>query len=810
MKHFSQAIFLCCFFFLSQIAVSQNTVKGSLTDQKDQPVAYANVVLLEKDSITVYRGTVSEEDGSFSFENIAPDTYVLSASFIGYLRMHRQIEVNGDTNLGTLVLSEDIDSLEEITVTAKRPTVTKSIDRITFNVENTTLSTGNTYDILKRTPGVIESQGQLLVKNRPATVYINDRRVYLTQQELQQLLEGFSAENIRSVEVITNPPAKYDAEGGAILNIQTSRNISVGYKGSFNATGTFAVEPKYLVGTSQYYKNNWLNVFASYNLNTRTDYKNDESRIEFYRPNGSVDSRWLNGFERYTNTLSHNLNTILDFTLSERSALSLSANVQLTPKANSDIAGLTEIFNPQNQLDSLFTTESRLENEQENILLSATYTLELGEEASLSAVGNYLSYEDDQAQQVGTRYFSSAGDLLNSNSFRTIAGQSTDIYTGRIDFSGSPGSTAFETGVKYSGITSRSGQDFFGANVSAQQSTGELSDEFDYDENIYAAYASISKDWEKWSIKGGLRGEYTDVTGISRSLGPVNDQEYFELFPTFYVMHTPGENHSFGVDYSRRIERPRFQSLNPYRYFLNENNYNVGNPNLRPSISNKINFNYTFKNKLSFDLYWDRANDATAMLPFQDNENRVLRTVNANMDFEQQFSLDVQFYDYIRDWWYLYVYSSVFYMQADFFAFESDNQIVTNDMISTYISAQNYFTFSKDRTFSGELTGSYLPNFVSGSYRFEEPQYIISAGLRKSFFDNRLIASVNVDDIFNRQNIPLTSQYLNQNNSFYVREGETRRLRFGLIYKFGNFRLRDNQRAINTEEGERLQEATRM
>lgn len=810
MKHFSQAIFLCCFFFLSQIAVSQNTVKGSLTDQKDQPVAYANVVLLEKDSITVYRGTVSEEDGSFSFENIAPDTYVLSASFIGYLRMHRQIEVNGDTNLGTLVLSEDIDSLEEITVTAKRPTVTKSIDRITFNVENTTLSTGNTYDILKRTPGVIESQGQLLVKNRPATVYINDRRVYLTQQELQQLLEGFSAENIRSVEVITNPPAKYDAEGGAILNIQTSRNISVGYKGSFNATGTFAVEPKYLVGTSQYYKNNWLNVFASYNLNTRTDYKNDESRIEFYRPNGSVDSRWFNGFERYTNTLSHNLNTILDFTLSERSALSLSANVQLTPKANSDIAGLTEIFNPQNQLDSLFTTESRLENEQENILLSATYTLELGEEASLSAVGNYLSYEDDQAQQVGTRYFSSAGDLLNSNSFRTIAGQSTEIYTGRIDFSGSPGSTAFETGVKYSGITSRSGQDFFGANVSAQQSTGELSDEFDYDENIYAAYASISKDWEKWSIKGGLRGEYTDVTGISRSLGPVNDQEYFELFPTFYVMHTLGENHSFGVDYSRRIERPRFQSLNPYRYFLNENNYNVGNPNLRPSISNKINFNYTYKNKLSFDLYWDRANDATAMLPFQDNENRVLRTVNANMDFEQQFSLDVQFYDYIRDWWYLYVYSSVFYMQADFFAFESDNQIVTNDMISTYISAQNYFTFSKDRTFSGELTGSYLPNFVSGSYRFEEPQYIISAGLRKSFFDNRLIASVNVDDIFNRQNIPLSSQYLNQNNSFYVREGETRRLRFGLIYKFGNFRLRDNQRAINTEEGERLQEATRM
>ena len=143
-----------------------------------------------------------------------------------------------------------------------------------------------TFDILKRTPGVIVSQGNLLVKNRPATVYINDRKVYLSSQELQQLLEGFSAENIKSVEVITNPPARYDAEGGAILNIKTSKNISIGYKGSLNASNTIAIEPKYNIGTSHYYKTDWLNMYLSYNYNDRDLYKNDESFIEYYTPNG--------------------------------------------------------------------------------------------------------------------------------------------------------------------------------------------------------------------------------------------------------------------------------------------------------------------------------------------------------------------------------------------------------------------------------------------------------------------------------------------------------------------------------------------
>lgn len=802
--------FSLLFVLVSLQLFSQNVIKGSVIDQNEDPVAFANVVLMENDSTTVYKGAVSDEQGQFVLEDVADNDYVLVVSFIGFTPDIRRIEINGDTNPVSVVLSEDSAALDEVTVNARRPQITRSIDRITFNVENSTLSTGNTYEILKRTPGVIVSQGQLLVRNRPATVYINDRKVYLTQQELQQLLEGFSGVNVRSIEVIINPPAKYDAEGGAILNIQTSKNPSIGYKGSFNASNTIAIVPKYQVGTSQYYKNDWINVFASYNFNSRYDYKKDESRIEYYQPGGAVDSRWFEEFERDSRTFSHNINTILDFPLNDRSSLSLSANILLTPKADSDNRGLTEIYNAQNSLDSLFTTNSMLNNDQDNILLNATYDTEIGEKgAALSAGANFIIYDDNRFQDLNTTYFSAEGDILNANAFSTIAGQKSNIYTGKIDVSAPWGSANLETGIKYSGISSTSGMDFFYTNEGARLLYDELSDEFEYNENIYAGYVSVEKDWGNWSLKGGLRGEYTDVDGNSISLGLVNTQEYLELFPTFYLMHIPNENHSFGIDYSRRIVRPRFQSLNPYRYFINENNYNVGNPNLMPSISNKINLNYTFKNKLSFDLYWDRADDSPALLSFQNNENRVLRTVNVNMDFEQQFSLDISFYDYIKEWWFLSVYSSVFYMQADFFALESGNQIVTNEVFSTFLQAMNYLTLSQDRTFSAELGVYYLPDFISGSYDYGDEQMGVTVGLRKTFFDSRLTATVNVEDIFNTMNIPLTSQYLNQNNSFYGRP-ESRRVRLGLIYKFGNFKLRDNNRAIQAEEGERLEEETRM
>ena len=292
----------------------QYTINGTVTDDQDRPIAYVNVLLLKAADSTLVKGAVSDENGGYLFSSIESGEYLAKASFVGYAETYSPpFTVDSDKQVATISMAQTEESLEAVTVTSRKPTIQRKVDRLVFNVENTVVSSGNTFDILKRTPGVVVSQGQIMIRNQPAVVYINDRKVYLTSDELQQLLEGFSGENVKSVEVITTPPAKYDAEGGAILNIVTSKNLSIGYKGSVHGSNTQAIVPKYSVGTSHYYKNDWLNAYAGYTFNSRFDYKRDEDQVRFFNPDNTENSLWLTDFRRDTRTLSHSLNTILDF-----------------------------------------------------------------------------------------------------------------------------------------------------------------------------------------------------------------------------------------------------------------------------------------------------------------------------------------------------------------------------------------------------------------------------------------------------------------------------------------------------------------
>ena len=806
MKTFLPLILLAFIVFIPNRVFSQNQVGGQIVDKENQPVSFANVVLLNaKDSVSVINGMISEDDGSFLFEEIENRPYVLKISFLGFADYIKRFEVEGNTNLGKIELQETSNSLDEVTVKARKPKIERKIDRISFNVENSVISSLNTYEILKRTPGVIVSQGELLVKNRPATVYINDRKVYLSTAELEQLLSGLSGENVKSVEVITTPPARYEAEGsGAILNIVMSKNPSIGYKGSVNTSNTVAVLPKYSLGTSQYYKTNNLNAFASYNFNANNIYKNDESNVTYFEPDGSENSTWLGDFERDTKNYAHSLNTILDFTLSEKSSLSLSANLNFTPKNDSDLRGQTDIYSASGSLDSLFTTDSRLENEAKNMLFNADFSTSLGENgAKLSAQVNYIRYDKDQDQDLNTTYFYGNGDEIRNNIIMTRAMQNSDIYTGQVDITTNMGSLPVETGIKYAGITSNSALDFYNNTFALQ--VDELSDALDYDENIYAAYFSTSKDLGKWSLKAGLRGEYTDISGISAQNGLVNDQDYFQLFPTFYAMRSLGEESSISLEYNRRIERPRFQSLNPFQYYINENNVKEGNPALVPGIANKVLFNYSYKGALFFDLYWDRVDHSPSVLSFQDNQNQLLRTVNDNLDYTQQFSLDITYANFVTNWYYLYGYLSGFYMENQIYARESAAETYTIDTFSAFLNVGNYFYFGGDGTFSGNVNTYFLPNILAGSYKYENPQFGLDLGLRKTFMNNKISVSINAEDILRTMNIPMQSQYLNQDNGFYA-ISETRRITFGVRYNFGNFRLNDNNRAINADEETRLKE----
>lgn len=788
-------------FLFTNSLIAQHTIQGKLVTETNEPIAFANVILLNaEDSTSVYKGTISEDNGEFLLEEIASNDYLLKVSFVGYEEYLQQISVNSDKKIRKITLKEGASNLEEVTINARKPKITRSIDRITFDVENSTLSSGSSWDILRQTPGVIMAQGQLQVRNSSVTVYINDRKVQLTADELQTLLQSYSAENIKSIEVITNPPARYEAEGGAILNINTTSAISPGYKGSLEGAYTQGIVPKYQFGTSHYWKGDKLNVFANYTFSPRKEIKRDDSYINF-SPNEEFGQRWESDFERITRSQAHNANLILDYDFDEKNKLNFSSNFLYSPDKTFDNSVRTDITAQGNTSFSNFMTDSDVSTDDSNIALDLTYIHSLDNGGSISAGAHYTKFDQQRDQRVATEYFSGNGELVNNITFNTAATQNINIFTAQIDLSTSIGETSFESGLKLSTIDSESGIDFFDAE-SLENLYENLSDEFHYDEKVYAAYASASRDWEKWSMKAGLRGEYTDLLGMSFSTDQFNSQEYFELFPTAYLQYRASDNHSFTLDYSRRIERPRYESLNPFRYFLNENDFNAGNPNLRAAISNNINLNYTLLGQYFFDVYYRDNGRSPASLAFQDNQNLTIRRLQANLLESKSYGLDILHGRSITGWWYAQLYASLFHEENTFLAVESNNAEVTNEIDAVFGQLYNSFTLSKDGTFSGNLSFTYVSDYISGSYNFD-PFSTLSLGVRKTLWNNRAELSLNINDIFNNTNTRLTSQYLNQDNSYFAQE-EMRYVQIGFKYNFGNFRLEDNQRSIDAAERDRL------
>ncbi|MCG2461963.1 TonB-dependent receptor family protein [Flavobacteriaceae bacterium F89] len=793
------------FFWPLSLSGQSFKVTGTVKDGSNFAIPYANVFLVNLADSTIVKGTSADENGFFSMENVLPDIYYIRASYIGKTSNFVSLDIHEDVRIGALIIDQNVESLEEVVVVSSQPKIEKKSDRIVFHVENTVVSQGSSWDILKKTPGVVVVQDKLYIRNQSPTVYLNDRKTQLSPNEIRDLLQGISGINIKSIEVVPNPPARYESEDGPILNIVTSNNFVPGYKGSVNGTYTQSVFPKYSFGTSHYYKTKKFNLFANYNFNPREESKVDNGKINFIDDNGDIFSRWQSNFNKTTRSLSQNASIIADYELNDRNSINLTSNLAFTPHKKLENRLGTDMRNRQFQLDSTLFTVSNLENEHRNLAFDLTYTHHPKKEGSeLTLNGHYTSFHDATNQTVSTDYFDPSGAFIRNFSFYTNSLQHIDILTGQIDYTSPLGGVAMETGAKMATIRSNSGIDYFDLKNSIKLYNALFSDNYEYSENVGAGYVSLSKDWNKWSAKAGLRGEYTHAIGYSITLDRENIQDYFKVFPTLHLLYTLSENQSFSLDYSHKIQRPKYEDLNPFAYFLNENQFYIGNPDLQPSFSHNVNFNYTLQDTYFFDVYYRDNGRIISALRFQDNQNQNLMILRQNVLGSISYGLDFTYSKSILDNWYLYAYTSLFSEEQTFLAIESNDQVVTNRVRGFYGSLSNYFTLSKDKSLTGELGLNYMSGFMDGNYKISETTDL-SLGFRKSLWKKRAVVSLTLADILNTSVGRYTAKYLNQDNS-YITQPETRYVRVGFTYNFGNFRLEDNKRDIeNIEERQRLE-----
>jgi len=797
---------LLAVFFVVNISFSQTfEISGKVINTSKEVVPFANILLLNSADSTFVQGTSADENGMFLLEEVAPELYLLQASYVGRGSKPLALDIKNNVTLGALVIPVETERLDEVIVTAKRPKLQRMADRLVFQVENTVVSQGSSWDILKNTPGLIVNSADLLIRGRPATVYLNGRRMQLSQDEIRDFLTNLAGVIIKSVEIYANPPANFDAESGAVINIITNKSVAPGYKGSVDAAYTQAIFPKYSLGTSHYLTSEKVNLFANYTYNTKKNNKTRDENINFIDNSSLIFSRWETTDNEISDIDSHSVNVSLDYDFDDNNTLNITSNTLFVPNQNRENDLQAEIRNGQRELDSTFTTHTLWTEEKQNLAFDVTYGHSFKKPgAKLSMNAHYTDFEDTSFQRIDSRYFDASGAFLRNFGFGTDAEQNIQIYTGQVDYQTPIGNSSFEAGAKISVVDSESSIDYLDFDGTDETVDASLSDDFLYNEEVYAAYFNWVKNWEKWSLKLGLRGELTNATGTSLSLNEVNTQDFFEPFPTFYLLYAPNDTHSFSFDYGRRVQRPKYNDLNPFRVFTNENNFEEGNPNLVPNFFNNFNLNYTLNGEYFIDIYYRDNGNYINTLVFQDNQDLVLRTLKQNVLDSHSYGIDFTVSKSISNAWFLYTYASLFHEDETFLAVESGNQEFTNEVDGFFIYLANYLTLSKDGTFTGELTFSHMSNFLFGSY-VQEATTNLTVGLRKSLWNDRAIFSISAEDLLGEANARLSSNYLNQDNAYFL-VPETQFVRFGFTYNFGNFRLEDTQKEIDKDERDRLEQ----
>ena len=392
----------------------------------------------------------TDEAGVFNFDNIQPGTYQISASFLGY-KTENNIFNLSNNEVFTLILEEDNQELDEVTLTVKKPTLKKEVDRLVFNVANTALSEGNMLEMLRSTPGVLVINNSIRVKNTNPIVYINGRKVHLSGDELAQLLEGSSANSIKSIEVITNPSSKYDAESGAVLNIIMDKNLTTGYRGNIFSNYTQGVFPRYNAGMTHFYKTEKINVFANYSYTQNKINRESNEKINFLDNAGTTTEKWNTDTNRNTWSKTHNFNLNFDYALDDSNTLSFSTNLLYLPYFKYLTKGKTDISDNQDAPVSNFDSNNLSKDKKHNLGFDLDYVHDFSS-SKLSLNVHYTAYDYNRKQDVLSNYFN-APEIPFSTAFKTEADQNTNIITAQADHETILNeSSSFSAGAKVSFI----------------------------------------------------------------------------------------------------------------------------------------------------------------------------------------------------------------------------------------------------------------------------------------------------------------------------------------------------------------------
>jgi hypothetical protein len=799
-------IYLFFSFFLTGLAATYGKsgpiLSGTVRDQAGAAVEFATVAIHRATDSVVVKTEFSDETGQFHFEQLPEGKYFVSASQVGFERIQTQPFVVASTaqTLAPLRLKPSTTTqLKEVTVQARKPLFERSVDRIIVNVDGSPISAGATsLEVLSRSPGVtVDQNDNLALRGKQGVlVLIDGKRVPMTGTELAEILRALPANSVDKIELITNPPASFDAAGSAgIISIKLKKDGRQGTNGSVNTSYGYGRYYKLIGGLSLNHRRKKLNIFGNYNYSNRNVFTQLVLNRRFYQNGQFIGSSDQDNAGR-TQYVSYSYRAGVDYSLTKRTLLGAVVN-GLAMDAEARIPNVTQTYDERGTLQSSYQSANRRNLSMPNVAvnLNLKHSFDSTGNRELTTDVDFAHYETHRRQNLETSF------LVPIRSPTTLAGilnGELNIRSFKADYVHKlPGQARLETGVKISQVHSDNSVLFTNINEGVSVVDTGKSNQFQYDERISALYLSFSKTIHKTSLQAGLRAEQTRAEGLQVIGNNRFTRDYFQLFPSVFIKQNLSKTHDLSLSLSRRIDRPTYNQLNPFRAYIDATTYFTGNPSLYPQTSYNIELSHTLKQKFITSISYSQTNQPIidVIQPAPEGNRQAVSTYQ-NLTRSDYFGLTMTVPVQPTSWWSMDNNLVAYYQQ--FMGTLAGTSLNQGRPAFTLNSTS---TFTLGHGWTADLTGNYQSRQLYGFFDIRALGQL-NIGLQKSMWNKRGTLKLNVTDLFYTSPERAVSTYANYVENFYQRR-DTRVATVALSYRLGSDTVTPSRRRTGGAEDEK-------
>ena len=801
---------------LSTAGIAQE-VSGVVLDESQKPVSGASVGIRKKTDSAVVKYTTSDANGKYAFQGISAGSYFVQLSHVGYAdRRSAPFVVDGRSTVSVPSLQmgrSSGTSMKEVVVSGQKPAVEVKADKTVLNVEGSINAVGqDALELLRKSPGVmVDKDNNISLSGKNGIkVYVDGRQVPLNGGDLADYLKTIQSSQIEAIEIITNPSARYEASGNAgIINIRLKKNRSFGNNGSLTGGYGIGTHSNYNGGVSLNHRDGHINWFGNYNYSNTTN----TTWLALYRK--QLDTLFDQHSSLKNVTKTHTFKTGLDYYLDRNNTLGMMVDGSLSDYSVMTQSATPISYIPDGSVVKILEANNSRNGKKNNGNLNLNYhhTDSSGHDLNMDADYGVYRLRSDQLQP--NLYFDpSGGGLLYSDIYDLLAPTDINLYSFKTDYEQNFRKGRLGLGFKTEYTTSDNDFQQYNVYPTAKVKDTLHSNGFNYKENINAVYANYNRGFKGFMIQAGLRVENTNAKGVSNGFREAGSgyatydssftRHYTGFFPSGAITINKDPMRQWTLTYSRRIDRPAYQDLNPFEFKIDEYTYQKGNTALRPQYTNSLGLTYVFKYRLTTTLNYSHVKDVFTQLVDTADRSKAFLT-KKNLATQDITSLNIS-YPFQYKWYSAFVNVNMFYSKYQ--ASLGVGRDVDLDVFSANVFSQQSARLGGG--WSAELSGFYSsPAIWQGTFKTHAIGNV-DMGIQKQVLQKKGTIKVSVSDVFHTLHFTATSDFAGQ----YLRASggqESRQLKLFFTYRFGNSQvktarqrksgLEDENKRANTSGG---------